>query len=167
MKTAGSALSNIMTPDSSSPFGKNPLVKRLLRGMFNLQPSIPKHVNTYDVDVVLQYLEGLGDADAIPFQFLTFCLVTLFCLLSGQRDQTFAAIDIRLMDVSDDRVVCYIDQVLKTTRPDFHQSPIDFCAFPDNKAICPVYNTQQYLFRSFSLPGPRVNCLFVTHFLIN
>ena len=88
--------------------------------MFNIRPSIPKHVNTYDVDVVLQYLKGLGDADAIPFKMLTFRLVTLFCLLSGQRDQTFAAIDIRLMDFSDDRVVCYIDQVLKTTRPGFH-----------------------------------------------
>ena len=162
MNTARSALSNIMTPDSSSSFGNNPLVTRLLRGMFNIRPSIPKHVNTYDVDVVLQYLKGLGDADAIPFKMLTFHLVTLFCLLSGQRDQTFAAIDIRLMDVSDDRVVCYIDQVLKTTRPGFHQSPLDFRAFPDSKAICPVFNTQQYLFRSFSLRGPRVK-LFVSY----
>ena len=151
-----------MTPDSSSSFGSNPLVKRLLRGMFNIRPSIPKHVNTYDVDVVLQYLKGLGDADAIPFKMLTFRLLTLFCLLSGQRDQTFAAIDIRLMDVSDDRVVCYIDQVLKTTRPGFHQSPLDFRAFPDSKAIFPVFNTQQYLFRSFSLRVPRVK-LFVSY----
>ena len=113
MNTARSALSNIMTPDSSLSFGNNPLVKRLLRGMFNIQPSIPKHVNTYDVDVVLQYLKGLDDADAIPFKLLTFRLVTLFCLL------------------------------------------------------CPVFNTQQYLFKSFSPRGPRVNCLFVTHFLIN
>ena len=109
MNTARSALSNFMTPDSSSSFGNNPLVKRLLRGMFNIRPSIPKHVNTYDVDVVLQYLKGLGDADAIPFKMLTSRLVTLLCLLSGQRDQTFAAIDFRLMNVSDDGVVCYID----------------------------------------------------------
>ncbi len=162
MNTARSALSNIMVTDSGISFGNNPLVKRLLKGMFNIRPAIPKHIDTYDVDIVLRYLKSMGVADTIPFKMLSFRIVTLFCLLSGQRDQTFPTIDIRLMDISDDRVICYIGERLKTTRPKFHQSPLDLRAFPNCKAICPVFNTQQYIHQSFPLRGPGVK-LFISH----
>ena len=162
MNTARSALSAIMINESGLSFGNNPLVKRLLRGMFNVRPSIPKHVVTYDVDIVLCYLKSLGEAENIPFKMLTFRTVTLLCIVSAQRDQTFAAIDIRLMDVSADRIICYIGEGLKTTRPGFHQSPLVFEAFPVCNAICPVFNIQQYLTRSFTLRGPRVK-LFISY----
>ncbi len=52
----------------------------------------------------------MGDRDTrhnISFQMFLFQIVTLFCLLSGQWDPAFPTIDIRLMDVSDDRVISY------------------------------------------------------------
>ena len=74
----------------------------------------------------------MGDRDTrdtIPFKMFFFRKVTLFCLLSGQWDQAFPTIDIRLMDVSDDRVISYIREDLKMTRPRFHQSPLDWREF--------------------------------------
>lgn len=161
MNTARSALSNIMISNSGVSFGQHPLVKKLLRGMFNIRPSLPRHVCTYDVDIVLRFLKAQGDANILPLKMLTFRLVTLFCLLSAQRDQTFSAIDIRCMDVSNDEVVCYITHALKTTRPGFHQTPLNFKAFPNCNYICPVHNTQQYLLRTFPLRGPTVK-LFIS-----
>jgi len=99
--------------------------------------------------IILRYFKSLGQAESIPFKMLTFRTVTLLCIVSVQRDQTFAAIDIRLIDVSVDRIICYIEEGLKTTRLGFHQSSLDFRAFPVCNAIFPVFNIQQYLFSSF------------------
>ena len=50
VNTARSALSSKMvTSDSGLASRGNPLVKRLLRGIFNIRPSIPKHVCVQDV----------------------------------------------------------------------------------------------------------------------
>lgn len=162
MNTARSALSVIMHNPDGSTFGNNHLVKKLLRGMFKLRPALPKYTCTFDVQIVLQYLSSLGDSFSIPFKFLSYRLATLFCLLSGQRDQTLSAIDVRFISITDERVICYISQILKTTRPTFHQSPIDFRSYPLCDSLCPVKNTQAYLSRSFRLRGPFVK-LFISH----
>ena len=50
VNTARSALSSKMvTSDSGLTFRGNPFVKRLLRGIFNIRPSIPKYVCVHDV----------------------------------------------------------------------------------------------------------------------
>ena len=162
MNTARSALSVIMHNPDGSTFGNNHLVKKLLRGMFKLRPAIPKYTCTFDAQIVLQYLSGLGDSFSIPFKSLSYRLATLFCLLSGQRDQTLSAIDVRFISLTEDRVICYISKILKTTRPTFHQSPIDFRSYPLCDSICPVKNMQAYLSRSFKLRGPFVK-LFISH----
>ena len=66
------------------------------------------------------------------------------------------------MDISADRIISYIGEGLKTTRTGFHQSPLVFEAFPVCKAVCPVFNIQQYLARSITLRGPRVK-LFINY----
>ena len=162
MNTARSALSVIMHNPDGSAFGNNHLVKRLLRGMFKRRPALPKYTCTFDVQIVLQYLSSLGDSFTIPFKLLSYRLATLFYLLSGKRDQTLSAIDVRFISLSEDRVICYIRQILKTTRPTFHQSPIDFRSYPLRDSICPVKNMQAYLSRSFKLRGPFVK-LFISH----
>ncbi len=85
----------------------------------------------------------------------------LFCLLSGQRNQTLSAIDVRFISLTEDRVICYISQILKTTRPNFHQSPIDFRSYLLCDSIGPVKNMQAYLSRSIRLRGPFVK-LFIS-----
>ena len=101
--------------------------------------------------IVLRCLNELRDANTIPFKMLTFRFATLLCLLAAQRDQTLTAVDGRLIHFSDEQIIIYLGHTLKATR---HQSPLDLRAFPQCKNICPVYNAQQYLQRSFSLRGP-------------
>ena len=83
----------------------NPLVKRLLRGIFNIKPSLSTHVCVYDVDIVLRYLKSIGEADSVSFKELTFRLATFYCLLSAQSDQTFASIDVRDMNGTESSVI--------------------------------------------------------------
>jgi len=58
INTARSALSTFLTIDNL-PVGKHVLVKRFLRGIFNIKPSLPKYTKTWDVSAVLDYLKTL------------------------------------------------------------------------------------------------------------
>ena len=56
INTARSALSSIILVNSV-PVGQHSLVKRFMRGVFNIKPSLPRYVHTWDVNVVLTYLK--------------------------------------------------------------------------------------------------------------
>lgn len=70
-------------------------MKRFLKGVFNIKPSLPKYDNVLDVSVVLDYLETLMPLHTVSLRLLSHKLVTLLALLSGQRSQTLQLIDIR------------------------------------------------------------------------
>ena len=46
-------------------------------------------------------------------------------LLSGQRDQTMKALNIKDMLLETGRYTFFIQRAMKNRKPDFHQSPID------------------------------------------
>ena len=64
-------------------FGKRPFVQRLMKGIFNLRPVLPRQFTLWDPDIVLDYLTNL---DLPLTDYLSEKLVVLLCLLSGQRD---------------------------------------------------------------------------------
>ena len=57
VNSARSALSSLIKPLHGIPFGKDPLVSRLLRGVFNIRPALPRYVTTWNVSKVFQYLK--------------------------------------------------------------------------------------------------------------
>ena len=58
VNTARSALSSVFPANDGTPFGKHPLIGRLLRGMFKQRPSLPRCMMTYDLAKVLQYIRN-------------------------------------------------------------------------------------------------------------
>ena len=59
---------------------KHPIVARLLKGAFYLRPPLPWYSSTWDVNVVLQYLKGLGPTTTLRLKALTHYLVMLLAL---------------------------------------------------------------------------------------
>ena len=159
INTARSALSTVIATNDGITFGSQHLVKRFLRGIFRLKPSLPRYTVTFDVNVVLSYLKHMGQSRDISLQLLSYRLVTLFCLLTGHRDQTIASLDISQMILTSERVVFNISSIQKTTRPGFHIKPIILPAYNDCQEICPVSNIWAYLHRSFAMRGPIVKLL--------
>jgi len=143
INTARSALSAIITPVNGVTFGKHPIIKRLLRGVFRERPALPRYTTTYDVEVVLQYLKSLGDE--LTLCNLTLRLATLMCILSGQRSQTLMSLSIKSMHIDKEKCVFFVNKILKQTRPGRHQAPLEFLAFPSDPSICVVKNLQDYL----------------------
>ena len=54
MNTAQSALSTLIVMDNK-PVGQNPWVIRLMKGVFNKRPSIPKTNVTWNPEILLNY----------------------------------------------------------------------------------------------------------------
>jgi len=58
INTARSALSAIIKPHDSVPFGKNPLITRILKGIFGEKPSLPRYTVTYDAKQVIDFIKS-------------------------------------------------------------------------------------------------------------
>jgi len=56
-----------------------------MRGIFNSQPSLLNYTSTWDVNMVLKYLETLSDNKDISLLELSQKTAILLMLLSGQR----------------------------------------------------------------------------------
>ena len=83
--TARSALSSVLVMDNGMSFGKHFLVKRFMKGIFNLRAALPRQFAVWGPDIVLNYLSNL-EYDLL-LKDLSEKLVILLRLLPGQRDQ--------------------------------------------------------------------------------
>jgi hypothetical protein len=137
VNTARSALSSVITLPDGSSFGKHPMVKRLLKGVFEDKPSLPRYTKTWDLNVVLCYLRTLPEYDRISLKDLTCKLVLLIAVLSGQRCQTIHALSIEAnyMSLEDDKCTFYIGKLLKHSKPGTHLQPIELRAYPTGFSV--------------------------------
>ena len=85
-----SAISSVHDPVDGVEVGKHPTISRLLKGAFHSRPPLPRYTSTWNVQVVLQYLEGLGPSNTLPRKQLTFKLTMLMCLTRPSRSADLA-----------------------------------------------------------------------------
>ena len=142
VNNARSALSAIMDTNNGVTFGKEPLVKRLLKGMFRKRPQLPRYTVTYDAKAVLMHLSSLS-LQNITLKQITQKTATMLCLLTSQRDQSLHELDINYLHIDDTKMVFYIPAILKTTTPTFHTKPLELKRYK-NKNICVVETVIKY-----------------------
>lgn len=87
LNTARSALSTFIVCDNL-PNGRHPLVRRFLQGAFNRRPFLPRNNVTWDVSIVLRYLQQLWPISNLSLKDLTIKYVMLLALTTGQRAQS-------------------------------------------------------------------------------
>ena len=85
INTARSALSSYIILDDGTILGQRRLVSRSLKGNFQTKPPLRRYSETWDVSVVLHYLQGLSPVETLNLKELTLKLVTLILLVFGQR----------------------------------------------------------------------------------
>ena len=121
---ARSAVSTVVSATSAVTIGKHPLVKRFMKGLFELDPQFPRYTYVWDVSLLLRYLRMLDDPKNLPMKLLGKKLAVLLCILAGgQRCQTVHAINTLHIKISNN--VCYIPfyTKLKKTRKGHHLAP--------------------------------------------
>ena len=121
----------------SKKVGQHPLVTRFLRGVFNSRPPAPQNTCTWDVDIVLSFLENAPSNDQLSFSFLSHKVAMLFALANADRCSDLAALDLRHRSFQVDGVKFVIPGLTKTRRSG---PPIEvfYPSFTANSKLCPV-----------------------------
>ena len=159
---ARSALSSYVSLDDGSVVGQNPLVCRLLKGVFQSRPPKPKYSEVWDVQVVLTYLATLHPVESLTLKELTFKLVMLLLLVSDQRGQTIHLLDINNMFVSDNKYTFVIPNHLKQSKPGVPYPNVVLESF-EKPSICVVTTLREYITRTKPLRGSSHSQLLISY----
>ena len=133
--------------NDGSAVGQNPLVCRLLKGVFQTRPAKPKYTDVWDVQVLLPYLATLHTVESLTLKQLTSKLVMLLLLVSGQCGLTIHLLDINHMFVSDDKYTFVIPNHLKQSKPGVSNPQVVLESF-ERPCICVVAMLNEYLVRT-------------------
>lgn len=145
--------------DQGRPIGTHPLVVRFLKGVYQTRPSLPRCAVTWDTDVLLQHLKRLSPVKRLTLKDLTFKLVALIAILSGQRIQSIQLLDVRNMSLSKSKCKFRIGDLVKTSRPGKHVNEIILPAYAPDRRLCIVTVLSEYLKRTESLRGQQTRLL--------
>lgn len=161
INTARSTLSTFISVENR-PVGEHPLVCRFLKGIFNLCPPIPMNNVIWDTSKVLGVLKTWSPVRKLSLKLLSFKVVMLLGLLTGQRGQTLHLMDIRNIDLDNNRVKIKFGDLLKTSRPGFHQNQLVIKAFAPDRRLCVCLALQEYITRTEKLRGNKTR-LFISY----
>ena len=99
VNTAISAISkyHVVDKDTGTPVGQHSLVTMAKKAFWQQRPPIPKYHATYDVSVVLRYIESLGVNEVLSIKQLSekiaflvvFLTLSRYCLVSHLTKMTF------------------------------------------------------------------------------
>ena len=121
INTARSALSSYLMgfqfPGTTYTVSTHPFVVRYLKGVFNCQKPTSRYHETWDVTPVLNYIASLYPLEPLSLKDLTFKLVILLALTSGQRCQTLTFLHTDTMTKSPDNFLFHIQEPIKQDRP--------------------------------------------------
>lgn len=97
VNTAKSAVSSFLnTADpKSAQFGSHVLIKRFMKGIFEIKPSLPCYNCTWSTEKVLKFLKSLSPLTDLSLLQLLRKSVVLLALSMGQRAQTLHMLYIR------------------------------------------------------------------------
>ena len=101
-----SALSATLPLKEGKTFGECQKDSKILKGIFKLRPNFPKYTVIYDPDIILTYMDTLLNNSSLLLEDFAETLCTLLCLLSGQRYQTIASLDLNFSGHSNEMYIC-------------------------------------------------------------
>lgn len=149
LNTHRSALSLILTIKTEH----EPLIKRFLRGAYNIRPAKPKYSSTWDPSPVLEYLGKLHPLNSLSLENLTKKFVTLMALTTAHRVQTFSKINLDNINKFEDRIEIRISEKIKTSGPNKYQPILILPFFKDKEELCVASAALAYINATKNLRG--------------
>ena len=105
---------------------------------------MPRYVATWDATKVFAFIKSKPTLSNCDLKTFSHRLAILLCLTTGQRDQTIKCLNLDCIKISSDKVVLFVPETLKTTRPGHHLPPIELKTFKDSE-ICVVAHFRKYI----------------------
>ena len=160
---ARSALANVVVIQGYRNLSDHPLVSRFVKGILNKHPPLPTYVKTWDINMVLELFDHMGDNSNLSFKDLTRKLVVLLLILGARRRQPIVAIQVNCVLIEHDKCVLLPTIPLKHTRPGKRLDCIEYDAFPENRKLCIVDCTKEYVSQRSARVDETVTSFIITH----
>ena len=146
-----SAVSSVHEKVDGVEIGKHPTITRLLKGAFHERPPLPRYVSTWDVNIVLQYLKGLGPSSDLSLKQLTYKLVMLLALTRPSRSADLSSLSLARRRFSPEGVTFLPATLAKQSRQGKPLVEFFFPSFSHDEGLCPVQTLRQYESVTFPL----------------
>jgi len=156
-----SAISYNVPYHGDTSLGNRPDVKKFMKGVFNIHPPQPRHQDTWDVSILVQFLSSLPEAEKLSLKALSMKLVTLLALTNADRASDIRALDIRGLKYLPEGAVFKQFNLRKTSRPG--NMPDTFYAAYDDPKLCVVTHLKEYVLRTSSLRDSLSTALVISH----
>ena len=153
-----SAISSVHEKIDGLPVGQHPTITRLVKGVFNVRPPLPRYSSTWDVQRVLNYLDSQEQSESLPLKALTLKTVFLLATTRPSRSADLSQLDVTRMRADTNGIPFLPSSLAKQSR---QGRPIDsfyFPAFQANSILCPVATIHTYLNSTKQLRGSEVSC---------
>lgn len=125
----------------------NRLISRFMKGVFNACPPKPRYDSTWDVSVLLRFLETRYPFSTLDLPFLTKKLACLLALTTAQRAQTLVNLDISFMTDLGESILFTVPTLMKTSRPSkpFYKVRVDKLS---SEKLCVLQTLREYMRRT-------------------
>ena len=133
--------------------GQHPIITRLLKGIYNVRPPLPRYNGTWNVQTALNYLESLGETKNLTLKLLTMKTVFLLAITSPSRSADLSQLDIERMKTGTNGITFLPASLAKQSRQGRPIAEFFFPSFQPNATICPVHTLQVYLTTTRPLRG--------------
>ena len=140
----------MLTVDGSA-VGSHPLVVRFMKGVYNMKPPVSRYKAIWDVNVVLNYLQGLSPLTSLNLKDLSLKLVMLLAITTAQRLQTLQLLNIGLMKIENTNIVFSFDSPLKQSTPRQGIKPLVVKKYLPDTRLCVFTVLKEYLKRTETL----------------
>lgn len=148
VNTARGALSALGIVVEGCRAGNHPLVNRFMRGIFNLRPSQPRYVATWDVKPVLLKLRDMDPLHSLSLKEISLKLVMLMALTQAARLQTLHLLLLKDIKFSDASATVLLGGNIKQCRPKFNIRIVEFKAFDCDPRLCVFRTLKEYVKRT-------------------
>ena len=140
----------MLLPVDGYSVGEHPIIARLLKGMFHIRPPEPRYSFTWDVNVLLTFLESWFPLSVLELKQLTLKIVALVALVSAQRSQT-SALSIDFMNSTATGTQFVVNSLLNSSTPGKSPLMVSLPAFPENEKLCAHSTLLHYVARTASI----------------
>ena len=120
------------------------MVTKIMKGIYNARPPIPKYSTTWDVATVVNYLKDLGSNRDLPLKQLTGKLAILMALIQACRTSELAALDLKYRVYKPEGVLFKLPTVTKKRAVGAPPKELFFGGFPDDGNLCVINCLRAY-----------------------
>ena len=111
-----SSISAFHSEVNGQKVGQLPLIKQIMKGVFNSRPPMPRYEETWDVNVILKHLESKGENKDLSLKSLSYKTIMLVALTSASRVSELQKIDLKYMKCSQEEITFTIAELTKTRK---------------------------------------------------